>query len=271
MQPGDLLAQFDIAELISERLELEKKREDARIQIAQKQAEQEIEELDLLLNLARADKSYRVARLYADIEPQLLARSEAERYRFDADQSQLEIEKAMERLQSREASARADLNVVQLEYDQAELELRRIRGDIKRMSIRASSPGVVLYGDNTEGEKVQVGDGVFRGWPVLILPNMDRLVVAARVFDTDFSLLREGYGSGSHLRCCPSRSFKAEVYGLPEFAKPIHRRSELNVFGVEFALLERDLSLMKPGMTARVRVPISYGSGLVVDRAGRPR
>ena len=24
---------------------------------------------------------------------------------------------------------------------------------------------------------------------------------------------------------------------------------------------------MKPGMTARVRVPISYGSGLVVDRA----
>ena len=60
VQPGDLLAQFDIAELISERLELEKKREDARIQIAQKQAEQEIEELDLLLNLARADKSYRV-------------------------------------------------------------------------------------------------------------------------------------------------------------------------------------------------------------------
>ena len=267
VQPGDLLAQFDIAELIGERLELEKKREDARIQIAQKQAEQEIEELDLLLNLAQADKSYRVARLYADIEPQLLARSEAERYRFDADQSQLEIEKAMERLQSREASARADLNVVQLEYDQAELELRRIRGDIERMSIRASSPGVVLYGDNTEGEKVQVGDGVFRGWPVLILPNMDRLVVAARVFDTDFSLLREGMEAEVTFDAVPSRSFKAEVYRLPEFAKPIHRRSELNVFVVEFALLERDLSLMKPGMTARVRVPISYGSGLVVDRA----
>ncbi len=93
-QPGDLLAQFDTADLIGQRLELEQRREDARIQIAQKQAEQEIEELDLLLNLARADKSHRVARLYSDIDPQLLARSEAEKYRFEADQSQLEIEKA---------------------------------------------------------------------------------------------------------------------------------------------------------------------------------
>ena len=57
VKPGDLLARFDIAELITERLELEKKKEDARIQIAQKQAEQEIEELDLLLNLAQAHKS----------------------------------------------------------------------------------------------------------------------------------------------------------------------------------------------------------------------
>ena len=69
-----------------------------RIQIAQKQAEQEVEELDLFLNLAQAEKSHRVARLYADIDPQLLARSEAEKYRFEADQSQLEIEKANERL-----------------------------------------------------------------------------------------------------------------------------------------------------------------------------
>ena len=266
-QPGDLLAQFDIAELIGERLELEKRREDARIQIAQKQAEQEIEELDLILSLAQADKSYGVARLYADIEPQLLARSEAEKYRFEADQSELEIEKANERLQSREASARADLKVVQLEYDQAELELRRIRGDIERMSIRASSPGIVLYGDNTESEKVQVGDGVFRGWPVLMLPNMERLVVSARVFDVDFGLLRKGMEAEITFDAVPSRSFKGRVSRLPEFAKPVHRSSELNVFLVDFLLLEKDLSVMKPGMTARIRLPVNHGSGLVVDRA----
>ena len=267
VKPGDLLARFDIAELITERLELEKKKEDARIQIAQKQAEQEIEELDLLLNLAQAHKSYRVARLYADIETQLLARSEAEKYRFDADQSQLAIEKAKERLQSREVSARADLNLVQLEYDQAELELRRIQGEIKRMSIRAGSPGVVLYAENNEGDKIQVGDTVFSGWPVLTLPNMQRLVVSARVFDTDFSLLREGMEAGITFDAIPARSFTARVHRLPEFAKPIHRSSELNVFLVDFVLLDPDLRLMKPGMTARVRVPINYGAGLVVERS----
>ena len=219
VQPGDLLAQFDIAELISQRLELEKKKEDTRIQIAQKQAEQEIEELDLLLNMAQADKSYGVAKLYADIEPQLLARSEAEKYQFEANQALLEMTKAKERLHSREASARADLNVVQLEFDQAQLELRRILGDLEKLTIRASSPGVVLYVSNTEGEKVQVGDTLYRGWPFLMLPNMERLVVAARVFDTDFSLLRGGMAAEITFDAVPSRSFKAEVYRLPEFAK----------------------------------------------------
>ena len=156
---------------------------------------------------------------------------------------------------------------MKLEFDQAELDLRRIRGDIARMSIRASSPGIVLYGDNTEGEKVQVGDGVFRGWPVLVLPNMESLVVSARVFDVDFSLLREGMEAEITFDAVPSRSFKARVFRLPEFAKPVHRSSELNVFLVDFLLLEKDLSLMKPGMTARIRVPVNYGSGLVVDRA----
>ena len=36
---------------------------------------------------------------------------------------------------------------------------------------------------------------------------------------------------------------------------------------VEFLLLEKDLEIMKPGMTARIRVPVSYGYGPVVDRA----
>ena len=267
VQPGELLAQFDLADLISQRLELETKKEDGRIQIAQKQAEHEIEELDLHLNLAGAEKSYRVARLYAHIEPQLRATSEAERYQFEATQSRLQMEKAKERLRSREASARAELNLVQLEFDQAQLELRRILGDIDRMTVRASSPGVVLYVSNSEGEKVQVGDTLYKGWPFLTLPNMERLVVAARVFDTDFSLLREGMEAEVTFDAVPSRSFKAEVYRLPKFAKPIHRRSDLNVFVVEFVLLEKDLDLMKPGMTARIRVPVSYGSGLVVDRA----
>ncbi len=267
VQPGELLARFDIAELMSERLELEKKREDARIQIAQKQSQQEIAEIDLLINLAQADMRYRVARLYADIEPELLARSEAEQFRFDAKQSELEIRKVRERLQSREASARADLNVVQLAYDQADLELRRVVGDVERMSIRAAAPAVVLYATNTEGVKIQVGDTVYRSWPVLELPNMNRLVVAARVFDTDFSLLREGMKAEVTFDAVPSRRFEAEVYRLPEFAKPIHRRSELNVFVVDFLLLDKDLSFLKPGMTARIRVPVSYGSGLVVDRA----
>ena len=56
VQAGEILAQFDVTELESRRLEREKQREDARTKIAQKEAEIETRRQDLFLSLATADK-----------------------------------------------------------------------------------------------------------------------------------------------------------------------------------------------------------------------
>ncbi|RPI20786.1 MAG: efflux RND transporter periplasmic adaptor subunit, partial [Acidobacteria bacterium] len=94
VRPGDLVVQFDASELEVKRLDTEKKREEARIAIAQKEADIESRRQDLLLNLAQAEKNFKVAALNATIDPSLLSRSDAEKYQLEQSKTKLELDKA---------------------------------------------------------------------------------------------------------------------------------------------------------------------------------
>ena len=148
VQAGDLLVEFDASSLLLKRLESEKKREDARIQIAQKETEIEEERQDLLLQQASSLKELKVAELYVDLDPELITRAQAEEYQLNYSKVKLGLEKVDEQLATREKSAQSDLELVRLEYDRAHLELRRTLAEVKQMRAYAPMSGVVVYGEN---------------------------------------------------------------------------------------------------------------------------
>lgn len=267
VRPADLLAEFDASSLHLKRLDLEKKREEARLQMAQKEAEIEGRRQDLLLNLASAEKSLRVAALYFGLDPTLITQVDAEQYQLNHSKAQLELEKVKERLANLEKSARAEMEIARLDYDEAELELKRVLAELERMRVRAPIPGLVIYGDNWDsGRKYQVGDVVFRSDRIILLPNMKQVKVLAFAYDSDFPLLREGMQAEVILDSAPGRTFRGRVTELPEAASPKTSRSSQKVFRVGVLLLETDAQLMKPGMTARVRIPVRREDVLVVPR-----
>jgi RND family efflux transporter MFP subunit len=265
--PGDLLAEFDTSSLQSKRLELEKKREEARIKIAQKEAEIEGRRQDILLEQATAQKVLKVAELYARIDLELITRADAEKYQFDLSKAKLDLDKVNERLANLEKSARAELEVVRLDYEQADLELRRLLSELERMTVRATMPGLVLYAESWQNSrKLQKGDTVFKGQQIIQLPNMDEVRVLAYVYDMDFARLHEGMTAEVVLDALPGRTFPGKLAPLPEVASQKTFQSQLKVFRVDVLLLDKDLTIMKPGMTARVRVPLAERDALIVPR-----
>lgn len=268
VQPGDLVVEFDTSELDNKRLDLEKKLEEARIKIAQKEAEIETRRQDLLLNHATAEKTLKVAELYIGMDPQLVTRADAEKREFEHSKAKLELDKVQERLETLEKSAEAELEVVRLEYKQADLELSRLLSELERMIVRAPIPGLVIYSDSwQQNRKVQKGDTVYRGQPVILLPNMDQVRVVAQVYDSDFPSLREGMRGEVIPDAAPGRAFEGRLLQLPKAASPKTFQSQLKMFRVQVLLLEKDLAVMKPGMTARVRVPVVEKGSWVVPRA----
>jgi len=267
-EPGDILVEFDSSELETRRLDLEQRREDARIAIALKEAELETQRQDLLLALETARKSLNVAKLYVDIEPELIPRADAEKYEFDQKNATIDFEKAQEKLVTLAKTRAAEMEVVNLEFNRTDIWLQRSVFEINKMTVRAPMSGMVIYAENLmRGGKVQVGDALWHGTPVMQLPNMDRLRVETYVYDSDFPFLTGGESAEVVLDAVPDRVFTGRVAATPEIAKSRTFRSQLKAFRVDVLLDAVDLDVMKPGMTARVRIPTTTGEGFVVPRA----
>jgi len=267
VRPGDLVVQFDASELEVKRLDTEKKREEARVAIAQKEADIESRRQDLSVNLALAEKNFKVAELNASVDPSLLSRSKAEQYQLEKSKAKLEMDKATERLTNLEKGAKAELDVVRLDYEQADLDLKGLQSDLGKMTIYAPTHGLVLCNENWQsGRRFQKGDTIWDGFPLVSLPDLSEVQVLAYVHNQDYPRLRQGARAEVVLDSIPGRTFPAVVAILPQAATSYRPRSELKVFRVYFDVLEKDTSTFKPGMTARVRVPVETGAGLLVPR-----
>ncbi len=268
VQPGQILVQFDVSELQTRRLELEREREEARIKVAQTEADLESRRQDLLLALANAERTFKNAQLFAAIDPSLLPAADVARHRYDHDRARIELEKARRQLATLDATGLADLKVVRLALDKAELELQRIERDLAALTLRATSPGIVLYADHpARSGKIQVGDTVWRGQPLLHIPNTSRMLVQAAAYDPDYPFLRVGQTAQVVLDAVPERVFAGRITELAETARPRDFRSRLRAFQVNVLLDSADPTVMKPGMTARIRIPVEGPETLVVPRS----
>lgn len=264
---GDLLLEFDTSQLELRRLDVEKRREEARIKITQKEAEIEGRRQEMLLERARAEKDLKISRLKSEIDPNLISRFDAEKYRYESEKAQIAMQKSDERLRNLKESSRAEMDVVLLEFQQADLELKRIVSDVNKMSVRAPSHGIVLHRENWQtGRSIQVGDSVHQGQPLMYLPNLSRLVVAASVHHSDLGRLRDNAAAQIVLDAYPNRTFKGRVISLPEVARSRHSQSQFKFFVMKVLLEEVDPVLMKPGMTARVHIQQVQPDALLVPR-----
>ena len=267
VRSGDLLVKFDGSSLETERLDLEKKREEARLKIARKEAEIGSQRQEQLLQRATAEKELKVAQIYAGIPPDLVPREDSEKYRYDVSQARIKLEKADQQLASQKETGRAELEVLELDYQRADLQLNHLLQSMDRLTVRAPSSGLAVRArHDREERRLQPGDAVWGGRPVVMLPNLDHLEVAAVVYDSELGLLREGMPAEVILDAYPARRFRGRVLRVSEAAKARSWRSRLKVFEARISLLETDLDIMKPGMTARVRIPVPVGERLTAPR-----
>ena len=267
VRKGDLLVKFDGSSLETERLDLEKKREESQLKIARKEAEIGSQRQEQLLQRATAEKELKVARIHAEIPPDLVPREDSEKYRYEVSQARIKLDKADQQLASQKETGRAELEVLELDFQRADLQLKQLLQSMDRLTVRAPTSGLAVRArHNREERRLQAGDAVYGGRPVMMLPNLDLLEVAAVVYDSELVLLQEGQQAEVILDAYPSRRFPGRVLQVSEAAKAKSWRSRLKAFEVRVSLLETDLEIMKPGMTARVRIPVPVGERLTAPR-----
>jgi len=264
IKQGERLVEFDPSALLSQKAEAERRLEEAKLRIDKTRADLEASKADLLADVAQADGNMKVAELYAKIPKDLLPANTYQKYQVDVEKAKLAQDKAKERLANLEATTPAQMALAEVERAQAEIDLKKIDGDIAMLSIDAPQDGIVIYGDNwASNRKVQVGDSMFPRQVVVTIPDLLSIQVVALVYDTELPFLSVGMKCDFHLDSIPGRSWTGRILSLTSVANRKGFASQHKVFRAVIQPDKVEPELWKPGMTGRVEIPVSMGPSLL--------
>lgn len=141
---------------------------------------------------------------------------------------------------------------------EAESRLQTARAQLARCEIRADVPGIVVYRTlffGAEQRKPQVGDQVWANQPLLILPDVSRVVVETRVRETDIHRVSSNQKARIRIAAYPDLALTGAVSLVGTLALEEPGRRGGKFFGITIAVEERDERL-RPGMTATVEILI---------------
>jgi HlyD family secretion protein len=184
---------------------------------------------------------------------------------LELSQARTEAQLTKESLRQLEAAAayrmeqkRAAMSGAESRIQEASSKLALARQQLARTEVRADVPGIVVYRDvffGSEQRKPQVGDQVWANQPLLILPDISKMVVETRVRETDIHKVEKNQSVVIHVPAYPDLRLTGQVSLVGTLAQEEKERRGAKFFQVTVLVNEAEPRL-RPGMTARVEVQV---------------
>lgn len=195
------------------------------------------------------------AELEAELPEGIVPRQELEERRLALSRARLELEKAEADLVAHRRASAADLEVLEIEIRKARREIEAARSALSELTLRAPIDGIFLVGSHPwEDRKLQTGDTVWVGLTVGTIPDLDSMVVEARLPDVDDGSIAPGMSARVVLDTYPQSAFAGTVREVAPVAQDQGEGSFRRFFKTVTDLEEPDPARMIPGMSARVEV-----------------
>ncbi|MEJ2245557.1 MAG: hypothetical protein P8Y80_05650, partial [Acidobacteriota bacterium] len=257
IRKGELIIEFDDSSLLSNLSEAERTLDETLLNIEKKKMDLEAQRSDLLNSIAQAESSLKQDELYGRINKELLPANTFQKYQLNLEKSKLSLEKAKEQLDNFEQSYESELSLVEINRSQAEINLKKIRSDMALLKVYAPQDGILIYGDNwASNRKIQVGDTNFGGMEGARLPDLSSIQVIGYVYDTEYGSIAPDTRCTVRFDALPDFQTGGRIVSRTNVASRKGFATEQKVFQITVKLDKIDPKIMKPGMTARIDIPI---------------
>ena len=138
------------------------------------------------------------------------------------------------------------------------------------MVLKSPRDGILVVADHPwEGRKIQLGDSVWVGLPVVSLPDLNLMQVEAKLSDVDDGRIGAGLPVLCVLDAYPERTYPGRIQEITPVAQEEAGRSLRRAYNVRIALDASDAERMRPGMSVKIEVhPAAREGVLMAPRAG---
>jgi HlyD family secretion protein len=161
-------------------------------------------------------------------------------------QAEIKLNKIKRNLELRPRLDSLDFRIQQIKVIQKENELKAAQNDLTKMTVTSPLDGIFVVEENWRtGQIIKVGDEVYLGNPVAMIPDIRTMKVKGKVAENDISRIKQGLNVIIRLDALPSVAFNGKINSL---SKVCVEKDDKNVFLTEVIISETDLRL-KPGMT----------------------
>jgi RND family efflux transporter MFP subunit len=247
VKEGDVVAELDRSGIAAKMAEVSLALQKAEAQLTQAQ-------LDSTLNLATAREDIKTQEL--SLEEKRLAKEQAA-YESPSVKRQVEIEyeKATRQLVQAKANyitktqqAVAKMAEVGADVQRQRNKLKNVQDVLGNFTIRAPSPGMVIYVKEWNGKKKGIGSQVSAWDPtVATLPDLGQMESLTYVNEIDVRKIASGQNVTVSLDSDPTKKLSGKVIAVANVGEQ-RPNADAKVFEVKILLSEPDTTL-RPGMT----------------------
>ncbi|HEX3867950.1 MAG TPA: efflux RND transporter periplasmic adaptor subunit, partial [Gemmatimonadaceae bacterium] len=261
VKEGDVIADLDRSPMAT-------RLADVTLNVQKAQADFTTAELDSALNLAQAREDVRTAEY--GLEEKKLAKEQAtyeaptikRQAEIDYEKAQRALEQSKANLDTKIKQAVAKMSSVGADLGRQENQLKSIQDIIGQFTIRAPSPGMVIYEREWNGKKKGVGSQ-WNPWnpTVATLPDLSQMESDTYVNEVDVRKLAVGQKVQIALDADPSKRLAGTVTGVANVGEQ-RPNQDSKVFEVKIEVLKADTTL-RPGMTTSNSIETSSLEGVL--------
>jgi len=259
VKAGERLVELDSSAIAGKIKEAEEAVIAAENEIVKLRSTQEAALRDMEVELSRLWLSYEQGRIKADIPPEIVARREYQEYQLARDKAKADHDNQLAKIEKKKKEQAAELEVRLIDKKKLEVQLSRVRANLEAMRLSAPQDGMVIYSEHwnwNERRKIQVGDVVWSGLPILRLPDLSQMEVLARVNEVDGPRLKVGQKAVIRLDSYPDVQVQGSVQEISETAVKTSWMGKAKVFSVVFSLDQTLTHIMKPGLSAQIALDL---------------
>ncbi len=220
-------------------------------------AQEVIAEVKLKLQEAIADLDK--AKLKADIPVELLASRDYKENKLLLEQAELTLALRQQELEMERRVQATEISILKREIAVLKSEVKQFGKSIESMTIKAASPGVVIYTVNHRNDKHEVGDNVWRGRRVMELPDLSKLQVHLEVPERESARIAVGQSVKFVVEAAPDQQFYGEIIELASVIHTKSRNQPARVFDATVSMNDPDSALMRPGMSVSAEIRLDSG------------
>jgi len=253
VKTGDTVIVFDPSEVRKAIVEAESRLQISYAELEKLKAEQQS-------GLEEQKSDYEVTRISQEI-----AKIEFEGSGYEANIKRKEIElqlensnialkRAKEQIDNLVKIQNEDLKQKMLSINQDKDRLKEANETLNKLFLISPSPGIAMINTSwSSGNKFQVGDQCWSGFPLILLPDLGMLKATVQINEVDIAKITKGLKVQIKPDAFSDSTYTGEVQSVANLAINKDGTSKIKVFPVDILIKEKGKKLL-PGLSVSCRL-----------------